>query len=164
MRYWQGTLFLYYLVVLACRDVLHCVCESWWGAFILQNCLFACWQSMYCWPMMVAAFVSSYMTPMYLWLILYWADRLLCGTSRLITSYIWLLCGTGRLITSYIWRCCTLVFYGHINGKQELSFCYQDVCVEILGKWRVSSKEIGRCIVEGSSGSLPQGVCQVTIY
>ena len=61
---------------------------GWNGAFILQNCLFACQQALYCTSVMATAFVSSYVTPMYLWLILYRDNRLLCQTGKLKTSYI----------------------------------------------------------------------------
>ena len=70
---------------------------------------------------------------------LYWADRLL---HELLTEnfiYMKLLCS---------------VLYGHIDEKQELPFCYQYVCVEILVEMKVLSEEMGRCIVEGSSDSM----------
>ena len=73
-----GCLFLAYRAVIHDSGFV----RDWNGAFILQNCLFACWQAMYCWSVKAVAFISSYVTPLYLWLILYWADRLLCGTNR----------------------------------------------------------------------------------
>ena len=66
--------------------------QGWNGAFILQNCPFACWQAMHCWSMIATAFVSLYVTLIYLWLFLYWTGRLLCRTGRLKTSYIWSCC------------------------------------------------------------------------
>ena len=74
------------------------------GAFILQNCPFACWQATYHCSMITTAFVSLYVTPIYLWLILYWVDRLLYGTGRLKTSYIWSCCAVfcmGTLMRSW---------------------------------------------------------------
>ena len=66
--------------------------RGWNGVFILQNCPFECWQAMCCWSVIATAFVSSYVIPMYLCLIFYWADRLLCRTGKLKTSYIWSCC------------------------------------------------------------------------
>ena len=76
--------------LLAYRIVIHNggFVRGWKGVFILQNFMFACLQAMYCLSMIETAFVSSYVTPMYLWFILFWGDRLLCGMGRLKTSYI----------------------------------------------------------------------------
>ena len=74
--------------------------RGWSGAFILQNCLLAWWHAMYCWSVIATAFVSSYVTPMYLWLILYWADRLLCKHGKLKTSCIWSCCALFCMDTS----------------------------------------------------------------
>ena len=98
------------LSFLAYRAVIHDggFVRGWNVAFILQNCLFACWQALYCWSMMATAFVSSYVSPMYLWLILYWVDRLLCETGKLKISYIWSCCALfcmGTSMRNRNWPC-----------------------------------------------------------
>ena len=80
--------------------------RGWNGAFILQNCLFACWQALYCWSVMATGFVSSYVTPMYLQLILYWVNRLLCETGKLKPSSIWSCCALFCMGTSVRSRNC----------------------------------------------------------
>ena len=88
--------------------------RGWNGAFIQQNCPFACWQAMYCWSMIAAAFHSLYVTPVCLLLILYWANRLLCRT--------------GRLKTSYSWSCCALFCICTLMRSRNCPFAV-DTCV-----------------------------------
>ena len=58
---------------IAYRAVIHddWFVRGWNGVFIQQNSPFACWQAMYNWSMIATAFVSSYVTPICLRLILY---------------------------------------------------------------------------------------------
>ena len=128
---------------LANRAVIHdgWFVRGWNGAFILQNCLFACWQAMYCWSMMASAIISSYVTPVYpCTLILYWADRLPCKT--------------GKLKTSYIWSCSALFCMGTLmrsrNHPSAINMCVLKILIEMKGVIR----RIGKCIVEGSSDSV----------
>ena len=46
----KKALFLYCLVILAYRALIHDgrFVRGWNGAFILQNCPFACWKAIYC--------------------------------------------------------------------------------------------------------------------
>ena len=96
--------------VLAFRVAIH---GAWIGRVHLF-CLFVCWQAMYCWSVMATIFVSSYVTPIYVWLILYWADRLLCGT--------------GKLKTSYIWSCCALFCMGTLMRSRNYLLLSIHVC------------------------------------
>ena len=76
MGYWQGTLF-YWLVVLSIQgSYTWCqVCEGLeWCIYVLLTVI-------------ATAFVSSYVTPMYLWQFLYCADRLLCGRKPYVSLY-----------------------------------------------------------------------------
>ena len=107
--------------------------RSWNVAFILQNCPFACWQVMYCWPVIATAFVSSYMTPIYLCLILYLAGRLLCET--------------GKLKTSHIWTCCALFCMGTSMRSRNCPSAINTCILRYQQKWRVSSEDKGRCII-----------------
>ena len=79
--------------------------NAWNGTFNLQNFLFAWRHVESCYSVITTACVSSYVIPIYLLLILYWA-----GMSP---------CGTGRLKISYIWCCCALSYIGtYLRSKK----------------------------------------------
>ena len=119
MGYWQGTLFPYCLVILSIHGsyTQRWVCGGWNGEFILQNCIYMLTgyvlliHDSNCLCFIICDSIN-------LWLILYWADRLLCET--------------GKLKPTYIWSCCALFCMGTLMRSRN---CPSAIYTCVLRYW-----------------------------